>query len=331
MYIRHRIICGLFLIAACSIATRSGFAGEILATVKLIPEVNVADKVVRLGDISTAESSDKKLKAKIEAVEIWRFKNNKPGDSTVLGLAHIKARLDRAGLNPKLLSFEGKQVKIVTKAITISADEILAKVKEYLRPHIPSDKADIEVKPVSSIKPVNLPDGDVKVEITSLANDKFRGRLEAEFFVNGERYEKQGLSEKIYATYRVAIAKQNIPKNTFIDQKHLKLAERKLSGSDFGAMTELSDIVGKISKNNIAKGSIITEKMLKSLPLVARGDTITIAVYSKLLRIRTKGITLQNGDYGQLIRVKNLNSKKTLLGEVIGPKMVRVYVGKSAK
>jgi len=326
MYVYYRINY-IFLILACFITARIGFTEEMLATVKLIPQVNVANSVVRLGDISTVESRDEQLKSKIEAVEICTV--GKPGSSRVIGVAHVRAKLSQASLNPKLLSLEGSQVKVVTKAITISADEILSKAREYLRSNIPrNNKANIEVKPTLPIKPVVLPDGDIKIEIATLANNIFSGRLEAQFFVNGKPYDKQRLSMKIYATCSVLVAKQNIPKNTPIDKKYLKLEKRKLSGSNFNAMTELSEVVGKISKNNIAKGSIITAKMLKSLPLVTRGDIITLAVYSKLLRVRTKGTALQNGEYGQLIRVRNLNSKKTLVGEVIGPKLVRVYFGK---
>jgi len=325
MCLRYRVIYAIFFIAACFITAKVGF-GEILATVKLIHEVNVAHRVVRLGDISTVESRDKQLKAKIEAVEICTV--DKPGNSRVIGVAHIRAKLYRANLNPKLFSFEGKQVNIVTKAITISAGDILSQVRKYLRANIPHNKANIEVKPISSIKPVSLPDGDVKIEIATSASDIFGGRLEALFFVNEKLYDKQRLSVKIYATYSVLIAKQDIPKNTPIDKNYLKLAERKLSGSNFSAMTELSEVVGKISKTHIAKDSIITAKILKALPLVVRGDIITLVAYSKLLRIRTKGTALQNGEYGQLVRVANLNSKKTVVGEVIGPKLVRVYFSK---
>jgi len=322
---RYRIIYCLFLIAVCFITAKIGFAGEILATVKLIPEANVANSVVRLGDISTVESDDKQLKSQIEAVRIWTF--NKPGESKVIGAAHISARLQRARLNPKLLSFKGNQVKIVSKATTIRADEILNKVRKYLFQHIPHNKGNIEVKPTSPIKPVTLPDGDVKIEISPLAKSISRGRLEAKFFVNGKLCDKQRLSVKVYATYNVVVAQRNIPKNTLINQKYLKLEERKLSEADFGAMTEISEVVGKIAKKSIAKSRIITEDMLKSLPLVARDDTITLVVYSKLLRIRTKGIALQEGAHGQIIRIKNLNSERILVGEVIGPRLVRVYVG----
>ena len=329
MCVGYKIICCIFLILACFTTARIGFAKEILATVKLSSQANVADNLVKLGDISTVESSDKQLKAKIEAVEICTIGNL--GDSRVIRVAHIKAKLYQARLNPKLFSFEGDRVKIITKAITISAGEILTEVRKYFLQNNPHNKANIEVVPNSPIKPVSLPDGDVKIEIAPLANDIFGGRMLAQFFVNGKPCGKQRLSVKIYATYSVLVAKQNIPKNTPIDKNHLKLEERKLSGTDFGAVTELSDIAGKISKTNIAKGSIITEKMLKSLPLVVRGDIITLVVYSRLLRIRTKGTALQNGTYGQIIRVKNLNSKKILAGEVTGPKLVRVYVGKSVR
>lgn len=116
------------------------------------------------------------------------------------------------------------------------------------------------------------------------------------------------------------------------------------------------------AKDNIAKGSLITEQMLENVfvpessnssstvtdaqsligsksrkdikageilrvtdfCVVSKGDTVTIEASSGGLTIRTTGIAMQEGRLNDTIQVKNAKSKKIIDAIVSGPGQVRV-------
>jgi len=51
---------------------------------------------------------------------------------------------------------------------------------------------------------------------------------------------------------------------------------------------------------------------------------ITVIAQRGALKIQTHGVANENGNLGQLIRIKNITSKKVIIGQVIDKKKVQV-------
>ena len=75
---------------------------------------------------------------------------------------------------------------------------------------------------------------------------------------------------------------------------------------------------------NIIAGEILRQRHLRKAKLVRRNDPITITIKNSSLEIVTSGTSLQDGYYGQRIKVINLESGRSILGKVIGRGEVEV-------
>ena len=77
------------------------------------------------------------------------------------------------------------------------------------------------------------------------------------------------------------------------------------------------DIIGKVTKNGIAKDTPFNVKDLSSDMIIKRGQNIYIIAQSGAVQIKTIGTALQNGGVGDFIRVKREGQgNAVLVGEV---------------
>ena len=57
------------------------------------------------------------------------------------------------------------------------------------------------------------------------------------------------------------------------------------------------------------------------------GDPVEIRVNANGFTITAKGTALQAGKLGQSVQVQNADSKRTVVGRVVGPRAVEVELG----
>jgi len=87
---------------------------------------------------------------------------------------------------------------------------------------------------------------------------------------------------------------------------------------------EVSQIIGKEVKFNIPAGNVIRKKALRIPVIIKRGDKITILGKTENLIIKTEGEAMQNGSEGAMIKVKNISTKKDIIGKIIDSNTVQV-------
>lgn len=78
------------------------------------------------------------------------------------------------------------------------------------------------------------------------------------------------------------------------------------------------------AKRNIKTGQVLTPSLVKAQKLVLRGQHITIVAQNGGLNLRVKGKALMDGQQGQTIKVKNMNSKKLIYARVVSAGIVKV-------
>ena len=83
-------------------------------------------------------------------------------------------------------------------------------------------------------------------------------------------------------------------------------------------------LIGKTPRRIIVAGEPIKKASLKTPKIVSRGDMVTMVFENGPLQLTTQAKALQNGAKGDLIRVVNLGSSKTLQAIVSGDKEVTV-------
>jgi len=67
-------------------------------------------------------------------------------------------------------------------------------------------------------------------------------------------------------------------------------------------------------------------RRVEAISDVENGSNVTIVGKGVAFEIRARGIALQTGLVGETIKIKNVDSRKILVGKVTGPGMVEISI-----
>ena len=87
---------------------------------------------------------------------------------------------------------------------------------------------------------------------------------------------------------------------------------------------QLPDLLGKIVNRSQASGRPFDARFLKAPLWVKRGQTVTLLAETSSIQIRMKGNALADGAKGDLIKVRNLSSRRIVEGVVVKPGVISV-------
>lgn len=125
------------------------------------------------------------------------------------------------------------------------------------------------------------------------------------------------------------IATQEIPNQTpIIPQFYSKslVDVAKIHGDLWQQTSQTST---QWTKKTIEKGAVILTKFIENIPEVKHGATVELLSQVASVEVTAPGIALMTGELGQIIHIKNLTTKKTVIGVVIGKNKVKVCEDKS--
>ena len=121
--------------------------------------------------------------------------------------------------------------------------------------------------------------------------------------------------------FMALVLSRNISKGQVIMQEDLVLTkqpQRHLHGS----YSDLNEVVGRKVKNNLVAGTVLKGRHLDTTYLVNEEDTVLVVAANNSITITTSAIALENGQLGDMIAVKNVNSEKLLKVIITGKKKV---------
>lgn len=124
---------------------------------------------------------------------------------------------------------------------------------------------------------------------------------------------------------RVAVAKRQILSRTTISAEDVEFVRRPVRGQLSRQATV--EVIGKLATHSVPKGTILKTTDVreraaaneKVAVVVRRGDLVRLVAKGRGLTVSVRTCeALENGKHGQLIRVRNMSSKKTVAGRVVG-------------
>lgn len=120
-------------------------------------------------------------------------------------------------------------------------------------------------------------------------------------------------------THRVLVAKANIPANQPIDPSQFEIREIPLGGPLRTYFTTAQGLEFSTVARAIYAGKPLRATDVRPSVLIKRGQPVTLAVETiPGLNISVKMTAMEDGRYGQQIRLQNIESGKTTTGMVIG-------------
>jgi len=158
-----------------------------------------------------------------------------------------------------------------------------------------------------------------------IPNKKNKGKTSKDTIVKPKKiYKNKIVKIKKNRTYKVLRLKQSLEKNDIISLDDIELVEVSNS-SQKSFFSYKKELVGRKLKKNLKMGQLLHPRHLYEKFEVNNGDVISIVSNIGNASVTVSGEAQGSGNLGDLIKVKNLRSGKTIKGYIKKDKIIRVF------
>lgn len=132
------------------------------------------------------------------------------------------------------------------------------------------------------------------------------------------------LRVRVEVVKRIAAAGRLIKKGKMIEAADLKTEERDVALLPQKYFADPNALIGQEAKITIPQNSTLFDWMVGDVPLVHRGDPITLVVAGPALAVKTKAAAMEDGYLNSEVRVKRADSQKIVTGKLVSKNEVEI-------
>ncbi|MBN2008099.1 flagellar basal body P-ring formation protein FlgA [candidate division KSB1 bacterium] len=183
---------------------------------------------------------------------------------------------------------------------------------------------EVEFRDIPESTPVPAGIINIRAELTN--PEKYRGYLLCYVYidVNQAEYKKISVSVKVRTFENVVVVSADIPRQDACTPENLRLENIETTTLQQDAFYLLDALKDMRAKRYLRAGTILNDSMIEPVPVVERGDLVTLIVRQANVTISTIGKAMDDGCIHDVIDVKNLDSNKRLKGEVLNARQVLI-------
>jgi len=209
---------------------------------------------------------------------------------------------------------------------TSFGDEIMdRRISEAVRSFFDLDSISVEVE----IRRNRLETARMQydsLEIVPLTRSEPRGlfSVRVNLYNDGRLIEKGQVRTRISYYDSVLVTTDKIRRQDEITSEQCRTEWREVTFLTDKPLSDVSRLSGLRAKRSIGKGQILTSGMVEAVPPVVYGQEVMITYATSLVEITVLGTALEKGYVGDIIKVKNNQSKKIIKGAVVEGGKVQV-------
>lgn len=210
---------------------------------------------------------------------------------------------------------------IERRSVTIETEQIIETVGEALRAQAKvEDALDIELDD-RALRIHLAADADTSLSTGAISYTPRTGRFSVLLSAGDRKFSLTGTAHKLVQVPTLA---QRLYPDDIIGARDLVWKPMRLSRLDPRTVLTESKLVGMSPRRPIVAGRAFLTTEVQPPILVKRGKRVTIYLRTKFMQLTAKGKALENGGKGDVVRVQNTDSRKTIEARVIGPEQVSV-------
>lgn len=150
-------------------------------------------------------------------------------------------------------------------------------------------------------------------------------QLEVDLLAGGQRIRTIPMVVQVSMNRRELVARRAINQGAVIRAGDVDISTITRTRLDRLGLIDASLVIGQRAKKFISAGTVIHADMYAAVPLVRRGELVTLTSLSRGVRIVTSVKALSDGLLGETIRVRSTDNRRLVLdARVIGPASVQV-------
>ncbi|MCK5127155.1 MAG: flagellar basal body P-ring formation protein FlgA [candidate division Zixibacteria bacterium] len=166
------------------------------------------------------------------------------------------------------------------------------------------------------------------VKIIPLTEKRPRGRfpIRIELFQNDEMIARGSASINVRVFKDLLVPVRRIKRHELLFDDMFELKRFDVTSLSERMLANYDELSACRSRQNLSPDRYIPTTRIEKIPEVDNGTQVSIIGKSDIFEIKVRGIALQQGYVGELIKVKNIDSKKILTGRIIAPGVVEVSI-----
>jgi len=141
---------------------------------------------------------------------------------------------------------------------------------------------------------------------------------------DGKTLQSLTIMADVQVRVQLLVAAKTINAKTKIGNSDVERTWHDLSVVSPKIVTDLSNVVDQRAKKMIQQNTVITSDLLEPVPMVRRGQLVSVIYQKGGLEIKTVGKTLQTAFKDEIVQVRNERSKEIFRARVIGSGQVVV-------
>lgn len=202
-------------------------------------------------------------------------------------------------------------------------------VREFGR-HL-TDQFDLEGKlkltPVTGWKELVLDSNEYSIEFFDYPDEGLKPKFHFSFriLVDGKEIGNWRLGVHCELWKKAFFTKQRLDKGADLQCADLSLTMVDVARFPFEPLTEGIDLSQYELDSGIHAGKPVLWKNVIAKPDIRTGKVVDIIAEEGNLRVTAKGLALQNGLVNDFIKIRNLESKRPIEGQIIDENTVKVY------
>jgi flagellar basal body P-ring formation protein FlgA len=302
---RNTLITLLMLFIASHVT-----AGEVVIRARS----EVQNLTVTLGDIAQLEGFRRPDRVALEAIELGRAPTI--GQRRIIPKAFLRSRIQRA-LPPGSTLRLGRQTEVRRRDKTIAGKVLKQAVTVAVQGRLGDIMTDVARLGVPSQTRVRLPE-TARIDVRFDERQNHDGALNvAIVIVDGdeEKLVRRTVVEVDRFTEVVTLNREG-KRGSVVRANDLTLNRIAQSQVPRNAITRVDDAIGAVLKRTARRGDTLQTNWLDIPPVVLRGQRVRLVARRGSIRLSTMGEALSKGRSQELIRVRNMSSKKIVTGRV---------------
>ncbi len=319
------------------------------ASIRLWSETSVGASQITLGDIASVTGDE----TVVPSLKNLVLASNLPTGRKITYRAHeIVDRLGNSGFDVGRINLTGAASCVVTIATTPAADtsndpssglspdqasrlagpaSLESRIRELICRNLQTRSLPREQRVRISFNPalrdlLALTDPPYTFEIVPQRTNTWVGLVTFRVKVakDGKVLQSLTVLAEVQVRVQLLVASKTINSKAKITKTEVETTWQDVTNLKSRFVTRIEDVLDQQARKIIPSGTVITSDLLEPVPMVRRGQLVTVVYQSGGLGIRIVGKALATAFRNEIIQVRNERSKEVFRARVIGPGQVAI-------
>ncbi len=168
--------------------------------------------------------------------------------------------------------------------------------------------------------------GLFRLEVEGLDFDRRTSRFSAALSVSGEEFGTRRVSVSGFARalIEVPVLTRRLGKGEIIRESDISVVQVAASNRHDAIVEDPESLVGLQAKRVLRRDQPVRLADVQPPVLVKKGSLVTMVVRTPIMRLSTIGQALEDGAFGEVVRVLNPKSHTTVQGTVVGQNEIQM-------